>query len=159
MRVHQDLSGMSISQAIKNKQDTEQAKADDILKYYVDNYTEVYYLICDKCKQSLALEVLDLSKPNPHHHQARQVIPITDKLKSSRPRLDGAMGYQCVCGNDTRMSAVEAGIIPQGPYPSDILPHHEAQIRERIAQLNYHPDIRLKGKDIITETFRVRRIK
>lgn len=159
MKVRNDLSDLPVKTVLSRRQKQQQAEAEDVLKFYLDNYSEVYELICDSCKETLALEYRDFAKPNKKHHQAREVIPVSDSLRSYRPRLDGAMGYQCKCGNDTRVSEVERGIIPLGPHPSDILPHHVAQVEKKIAQLNYHPDIRLKGKDTITETFRVRRIK
>lgn len=154
---------------LADREAAQKAEAANVLQYYVNNFSEVYILICDSCKEKLAIEYLDLSKPNPVHHQARQVIPISNKLKSYRPRLDRAMGYRCACGNDTRVSDVEYGIVPIAklhadgtmdipPGGCDILPHHEGMVREKMSQLNYHPDIRLKGKDTITETFRVRRI-
>lgn len=151
------MSGSAVQAVLKDNEANEKAKAKDILQFYLDNYSEVYQLICDGCKEVLALEIVDLSRPNPNHHQARQVVPLTPKLKSSRPRLDGAMGYQCDCGNDTRWAKIEWEAVRHGG--AELPPHEVAKIKDYIAQRNHHPDIRLKGKDVITETFRVRRIK
>lgn len=170
MRLQQDLSGTQLGDILDQNEAEERMQAKDILKFYLDTYPEVYTLICDGCKTKLAIEYLDFGKPNPNHHQSRQVIPISDKLKSYRPRLDGAMGYKCQCGNDTRLADVERGIVPVVKIMSDgthqnppegleLHPHHTALVQQRMAQLNAVPDIRLKGKDTITETFRVRRLK
>ena len=164
-----DLSGSGLSRLLASREQQEEAQATDILKYYLDNYSEVYTLICDKCKEKLAIEYVDMSQPNPNHHQGRQVIAISNKFKSYRPRLDGAMGYQCECGNDTKLAKIEDGIVPVAKLRSDgtldipqggmeLHPHHQGLVSERISKLNYSPDIRLKGKDTITETFRVRRL-
>ena len=163
------MSGTGLHALLDRREQEEKDKAEDILKFYMDNYAEVYVLICDKCKTKLAIEYLDISKPNVNHHQNRQVIAIHDKMKSYRPRLDGAMGYQCACGNDTKLATIEDGIVPVAKIVDGVMqipqggmelhPHHLGLVQERMGQLKYHPDIRLKGKDTITESFRVRRLK
>lgn len=170
MQVTNDLSDSKLSSVLDQQERDEVARAKDILMFYTDNFPEVYILICDKCHTKLAIEYVDLSAPNPNHHQGRQVIAISNKLGSFRQRLDGAMGYKCKCGNNTILADIEDGIVPVAkrledgtvfipPEGMEVHPHHIGMVQQRMAQLDYHPDIRLKGKDTITETFRVRRIK
>lgn len=148
----------------------ERKRSQEVLDYYVENFSEVYVLICDSCKEKLAIEYLDLSRPNPNHHQARNVVPISNKLGSFRQRLDGAMGYKCACGNNTILSTIESGIVPVATRKKDgtviipeggmeLQPHHYGLVQDKIRTQGYTPDIRITGKDVITETFRVRRIK
>lgn len=39
------------------------------------------------------------------------------KLRASRPRLDGEYGFECVCGNDSRIASHEAGAISYDGKP------------------------------------------
>jgi hypothetical protein len=167
MRVQSDLTDTSMQQAIAKRHAA--AEATDILTYYLDNYNEVYSLICDKCKETLAIEYFDESNPNSNHHQQRQVIAISEKMRSYRKRLDGAMGYQCSCGNDTKLAEIEAGIVPVAIRKKDgsliipeggleLHPHHVGLVEKRIAEQNYYPKIRNRLDDTITETFRVRKL-
>lgn len=169
MRASIDHSGTGIVKHLNDREQAEAEKAKDILRFYINHYPEAYVLICDGCHEKLAIEYLDLSAPNPNHHQGRQVVAISNKLSSFRMRLDGAMGYKCACGNNTILAGIEDGIVPVAKRRSNGLlqipeggmelhPHHIGQVQERIKKLRYKPDIRLKGKDTIIETFRVRRL-
>lgn len=168
MRTYSDHTDSAIG-AVLDEAD-EKAKATDILNYYTKQFHEVYVLICDGCKTKLAIEYLDLAKPNPSHHQGRHIVPISNRLGSFRMRLDGAMGYKCACGNNTILSGMEEGIVPVAKRMNDgsviipeggmeLQPHHYGMVQERIKASKYSPDIRVTAKDTITETFRVRRIK
>jgi hypothetical protein len=58
---------------------------------------------CQKCKNLIAYIKHDDS-----------VEPVIDKngvmwLLASRPRLDGLWGFQCLCGNDSRLCQAEKG--------------------------------------------------
>lgn len=223
-----DLTHLPIRTALADKAAEETSKAKDIIQFYLDNYAEVYQLICDKCKEVLALEVLDLSNLNQFHHDGRTVIPLSNGFKSHRARLDGAMGYQCgtivetkfkkewdkfnkaiekrakkqaaldkkyqsalkkweklpikeqvktpqpqgeilpypkepegpayaPCGNDTRWSKVEYEAVKHGG--AELPPHDIAKIKKHLETISYTPDVHTNGKDTITETFRVRRLK
>lgn len=41
------------------------------------------------------------------------------KLRASRKRLDGQLGFQCWCGNDSRIASQEAGSIKHDGLPPD----------------------------------------
>lgn len=45
----------------------------------------------------------------------------TDGIISSRQRLDKTWGFQCVCGNDSRLAMAEVGIIASAPPTMDEL--------------------------------------
>jgi len=73
------------------------------------------YCDSDKCKGRLIGHIIDNGKVN----------AIADKgktyLRSSRHRLDGFMGFECWCGNDSRLSAQEKGHIgANAPTKSDL---------------------------------------
>lgn len=64
------------------------------------------YCVSDTCKGRLVAHITDTGKVN----------AITEKdgktwLKSSRHRFDGFMGFECWCGNDSRLAAQEKGYI------------------------------------------------
>lgn len=74
------------------------------LEFYKNRFDEVHIVTCDKCGTLLAIEVksAETMQPGNPHPEGRQVIPVNyDKhplamaLLAWRPRLDGAIGYQC----------------------------------------------------------------
>lgn len=74
-------------------------------------------IYCDSkaCKGRLLAHILDNGKVN----------ALADKgkiyLRSSRHRLDGFMGFECWCGNDSRLSPQEKGHIgATAPSKSDL---------------------------------------
>jgi hypothetical protein len=105
------------------------------------------------------------------HHQGRRRITLGDeeypggRLLSHRRRLDGVMGYRCICGNNTIASAPELGNVPTVTNPAGISaipviePHHEAAVRLAIARSGYKPDVEVVGNKTRIESFTVERIK
>jgi hypothetical protein len=130
----------------------EKAEAAEIVKYYEDNFEFVQLVVCESCGADLCMWVLDRNQVQSNlvnHHQGLRRIVIGDKLLASRKRLDGAMGYSCICGNDSRLSSIEKGLIEETPWngggiPS-MEPHIEAKIRQRIVATNFKPDVKDLG--------------
>lgn len=64
----------------------------------------VMQVVCGKCKHTIA----DVDKDN-------KITPVVDTtgvmwLLAFRPRLDGEWGFQCRCGNDSRLCDAEKNI-------------------------------------------------
>lgn len=158
-------------QAQAEKKAAESKKAvGDALEYYLGSseYTEVHIVRCDQCKADLCLEVLDPKQVHmwkATHHQGRRRITLGDSMMSHRKRLDGVMGYKCICGNNTINSSVELGELPTVKSPSGpaaipiIEPHHEAAVRNRMARENYKADTETNGAFTRIESFTIERIK
>ena len=144
----------------------EDAKA--VISFYKKNYKRVQTVRCNKCKELLCLEILDPEKYTAmlayHHEGLRRIELLGSPLLSSRRRLDGVMGYQCLCGNDTRNSKVELGIVPSVPVATNpamipvLEPHHAAMVRLEMAKQHYTPDVEEMGNKTRVETFTVERI-
>lgn len=153
-----------------------EADASAAIKYYMDSpeYTEVYLVTCNKCGKPMCLEVFEPATAAYYrqtHHQGRRRITLgfadapDGYLLSHRKRLDGAMGYKCVCGNNTILSKHELGLVPQtkdpkaAPYLSQMEPHQEAELRIRMSRENYKPDIEVNGLKTRIESFTIERLK
>ena len=145
-------------------------KPDDpeqVIQWYVDNYDQVEKVTCGKCKTPMCLWVLDPAKVGQMHqvhHQGHSRITLSGKLMATRKRLDGHMGYWCLCGNDSRLADVERGIIPQQDYDADgnllnpeqdmdIHPHHEAAVRILLAQKGYDTKVTQSSGKITVDGF------
>lgn len=118
------------------------------IQYYLDNYPEVEIVSCAKCKKQLCLWYLDPTQVQAHfgsHHRGMQRVTLSGRLLSSRKRLDGHMGYECACGNDSRLAELEDGIVPVQKFNKDgkllnpdvsleVYPHHEAAVKLLMAR-------------------------
>lgn len=63
------------------------------------------------------------------------------------------------CGNDTRISAVERGLVPVGAMQTTLSPFEKHQIREKILQNTKHKaDFKKVGNTKHFETFKVERV-
>ena len=119
-----------------------------MINFYKGNFRVVHAVTCSECKNTIAVELSDpLSNdllglaPNA---KGIIVLPVDEKLMATRIRLDGMLGYQCLCGNDTRSCDIEEELSPQG----DFLPHHVEAIKERMAAVDWHAPIEHKnGKE------------
>ena len=164
-----------VSQVLQEEQEPDaRAEAKEILDFYLKNYEIVQVVRCDGCGSDLCIEVLDpdqyVMNLHHYHHEGLRMIELSGApLLSRRKRLDGDMGYECKCGNNTLNSEVELGLIPSikvkkgttvmpGAIPT-IQPHHEAAVRLEIAKQHYVPDVKINGAFKTTETFTVERIK
>ena len=145
------------------------AAAQEVIDYYMKNYPQVQIVRCDSCGSDLCLEVLipsEVERNKQFHHDGfRRVVLEGSPLLSSRRRLDGVMGYECKCGNNTLNASVELGLIPHVKNASgpemipQIEPHHEAMVRIETAKQHYKPDVEVTGDKTRIETFTVERIK
>lgn len=139
---------------------------DQMLAFYKQHFAVVDVVSCSKCKSFLAFECsggdgMGLA-PN---ELGKYLIPIGDKLQSHRVRLDEAptgermVGYQCECGNDTRVADVERGLVPVGAMQTALSPFEKHQISEKIrADKNHKPKFKQVGQVKTFETFKVERV-
>jgi hypothetical protein len=146
-----------------HKPHIEQSEIDEHLQWYKDNFEHVDTVHCSKCDSLLALEV-----SGGHGVQLDRrgvaVIPIGSKLLSSRVRLDESaggpmMGYQCACGNDTRLSAAEKHHKPKAGWLNTVMPHEEHEIRTAIKLCGHKADYRRDDNVTVYEKFKVVRHK
>lgn len=129
--------------------------AQSIIDFYKTMYGEMHVVTCNVCNTDLCIEIAGNIEGQAMHPNGYTVIPISDKLLSTRVRLDGMMGYQCLCGNDTRANIIEEALSPTGAMH----PHEVAAIHKQMAAVRYKPDIKQKGNKQIRETFTVERIQ
>lgn len=150
------------------------AEAKEIVDFYLKNYEIVQVVRCDGCGNDLCIEVLDpdqyMMNKTHYHHEGLRMIELTGgTLLARRKRLDGTMGYECRCGNNTLNSEVELGIIPSikvkkgsalapAAIPT-IQPHHESMVADQITKSGYEPDIKVDGAFKTIETFTIERLK
>lgn len=158
MNLQNDLTQTAVGKLLDEREQSEREIASGILDFYLSRYSEVYVLICNNCKEKLALEIKDPARHNQHHHFGRQVIELSPKYLAHRARLDGSQGYQCGCGNDNRWAYVEWEAVRHG---GAVIQEHDIHaIKAHIAATNYVPDVKIKGKDMIIEgKFTLRKLK
>lgn len=126
-----------------------------VLDYYIAHYSEVHIITCNKCKSDLGIEIRGVVSGYKVNDNGFTVLGFGENLLASRVRSDGSMGYQCVCGNDTRGTELEEAMSPQGTF----LPHEVAAIKQRQVEIGWKPKIKIKGNKEVHETFTRERIK
>lgn len=138
-----------------------------MLEFYKKHYSSVEVLQCSKCNEYLAVEVAggDGMGMTPNEI-GKFVIPVGNKLLSYRVRLDEnqegerMIGYQCACGNDTRLSKAEIGIVPAGLHQVTLNPFEKDQIRQQIRMnKKYKAKFRRDGMTKHYDTFALERVK
>lgn len=167
-----DDAASGMKEALAKKGVDLTATAQDVIDFYLNDksYSQVHIVRCDQCGSDLCLEVLNPNEVGKHlgaHHQGmrRIVLGTNGPLLSSRKRLDGLMGYRCMCGNNTIIAEIEKGVVPQVKAPvahmPTIEPHHEALVKLQMAKNHHQPDIEksLDGKFVRHETFTAERLK
>jgi hypothetical protein len=167
-----DEESQNISTELAKTQPDITSTAKETLDFYLKDpqYTEVHIVRCNRCKSDLCLEVLNPNEAprylTSHTKGCRRIVLGTSgPLLSSRKRLDGLMGYRCICGNNTIIADIEKGVVPQVKAPilhiPSIEPHHEALVKLQMAKDHYKPDIDVSddGKTIRQETFTTTRLK
>jgi hypothetical protein len=127
----------------------------EVVDYYKAHYDEVHVVSCTKCGEDLAVEVRGDVPGLRRNDNGCTVIPISEKLLSSRVRLDGLSGYQCLCGNDTRSNAFEEEASPRGEF----LPHEVERARRKMDEAKWKPLVRNQGNKQHRETFVAERVK
>jgi hypothetical protein len=113
-----------------------------MISFYKKHFRVVNALTCLKCKNTLALE---LSEPHTNDLMGLSpnslgiiVLPVDEKLLSHRVRLDGMIGYQCICGNDTRSFDIEEELSPLG----DFHPHEVHAIKARMQDVGWKAPVK-----------------
>lgn len=117
-------------------------QSDDILAFYKDKYAKVNLITCEECGSDLAIEVLipeRQSKMMNAHHEGMTVIPIGNTLLASRKRQDGVMGYECRCGNDSRIGEAEKGVVGKGLR--DMMPHERDMVDANLKLSGSKPQV------------------
>ncbi len=149
---------------------TDSANKTEMLEFYKGQFERVDIVICSKCKEELAVELMGGDPMGMSFNEVGKiVVPISQKLISHRVRLDEAptgepmIGYQCACGNDTRISTVEEEYLPEtkaNKGPTTLDPFTKQKLRDSIRlRRDYKPKFRKSGNAKHFETFKVERIK
>lgn len=143
-----------------NPQDVE-----EMLLFYKQQFAVVEVVTCTKCKSFLAFECaggdgMGLA-PN---ELGKYVIPIGDKLLAHRVRLDEnqegerMVGYQCACGNNSKLCDAEKGLVPVGQTLVQLSPFEKFKIAEQIrADKKYKPNFKRTGNKKLIDGFAVER--
>lgn len=145
---------------------TNEADVEQMLAFYKQQFAVVDLVSCSACKSFLAFECVGGESmgiaPN---ELGKFIIPIGEKLMSHRVRLDEAptgermVGYQCECGNDTRIAEVERGLVPVGGLRTALSPFEKHQISNKIkADRKHKPDFKKVGNIKHYESFQVERV-
>ena len=146
---------------------------DETVAYYKAHFDDVSLLKCGKCKETLGLQVtprihtneqgveVPLSHGVPLDATGKGLVSMGTNLLSHRVRLDhhadGAMiGYQCKCGNDTRLSKAELHHQPKDGWGQrDLLPHEAFKLTQEIKDCGHKADYAKKDGKTRYETFHV----
>lgn len=143
-----------------------EADVDQMIHFYRNHYEVVDLVKCEKCGSFLAFELMGGDSMGVQPNEiGKVVIPIGDKLKSHRIRLDEAptgermVGYQCECGNDSRIASIERGDVPAGSALVYLSPFEKHQIMEKIkTDKKYKPKFKVEGKKKHFDNFSVERV-
>ena len=101
----------------------DQAELNAMAEFYKKQYGSVYFVRCLDCNRVIAVEVPMANGNVPT--RGRHIYGYQDLFVTTRERLDknsfGAnmIGYQCACGNDTRLAVVEQGEVPTSTMLKD----------------------------------------
>lgn len=129
-----------------------------MVNFYKKNFKTVHALTCSNCKNTIALELSepisnDLLGLSPNS-LGIIILPVDEKLLSSRVRLDGMLGYQCTCGNDTRSFDIEEQLSPMG----DFHPHEVVAIAKKMVEVGWQAPIEHKNGKIYRDSFVAERV-
>lgn len=79
-------------------------------------------IYCQKCKKDIAEVTLNMGMVRYHKENG---------ILACRLRHDGKWGFQCMCGNDSRLAKAEKGIINSGPPTKEDLAKVEANLKAK----------------------------
>lgn len=85
--------------------------------WYGERYQEVYLLRCLNCLRVIGVECAPANGSELVTDRGRALFTYQDLCLSVRQRLDTnaqgmkMMGYECVCGNQTKLATVETGLV------------------------------------------------
>lgn len=160
------------------KQDA--TELESMADFYKKQYPEVWFVRCLQCMRIMAVEVSTVGGNIPDRN--RQIFGYQGLFMTTRNRLDtdgqgGYMvGYECACGNDTRLGKHEQGHVQThtivknkegnvvsadepiralSPFEKSQL---EATIRINQASATTAPDYENKGNVVRYETFQLERV-
>lgn len=160
------------------KQDEAELKA--MADFYAKQYGNVYFVRCLVCMRVMAVEVP--SAQGNVRERGRHIYGYQDLLLSTRVRLDkneagqNMVGYECACGNDTRIAAVEQGEVPTStaiankdgkivqaaPPVRSLSPFEREQLRATVAikqaSSKKKADYEINGNVERFETFQLERV-
>lgn len=138
---------------------------EEMMLFYKRQFLTVDVVTCTKCKSFLAFECSGGDgmgmQPN---ELGKFVIPIGDQLLAHRVRLDESpegermTGYQCACGNNSKLSEAEKGLVPVGQTLVQLSPFEKHKIMELIrADKKYKPKFKRQGNKVTMDGFAVER--
>lgn len=171
-----------MSKKLAPKPTNDPAEIARMVDFYAAQNAEVYLLHCLNCKLVIGVEVGSHKADALNTDRGRGFYNYRDRTLSVRQRLDShpggrMIGYQCACGNNTTLAAVERGEVPQttvlvdklsgekvgqtAPIPSSS-PFEMAQIQATV-QLKQasgvKADYELTGNIERFESFQLERVK
>lgn len=101
-----------------------------IKAWYKKNANDTVTITCLNCNSVIAIEAQMPNRIERTHVDGYTVVPVDGKLMSYRIRLDGSMGYSCICGNSNILLPEENNL--RGQF--SVAPHVEDQIKREIKQ-------------------------
>lgn len=131
-----------------------------MLQWYSINASSVETIHCPE-DGLIALKV-DMTAPelkNKHTTEGTFVVGIVGKLLSYRQRLDGIIGYQCICGNDNMWSKIETDNIPHSHRMSVLTPDDMFAVQAQIAATKYVPNVKKLKLGYAIDKFEHRKVK
>lgn len=154
----------------------------EMLDYYAKHYLNVWSITCLNCNRVIGVEVAPVKTDGVVlRAKQRTLYTYQDLCLSVRERLDqngqGApmYGYQCVCGNNTILAAVERGEVaerhivkaPDGSVVGDTGPiagsspfeRNQQQATVRLKAAQQKADYETTGTTERYETFKLERVK
>lgn len=160
----------------------DKAELDKMAAYYKDLHTDVWFVHCLQCERVIAVEVSPALPSQANGPRNRLIFGYQGLFLTVRQRLDSngqggyMIGYECRCGNDTRLGATEKGVVPEQNILIDkegrvvqsdpplvaLSPYERAQMQEAV-NLNLSisesaPDYEVSYNQERFETFMVERV-
>lgn len=137
----------------------------EMIEFYKKNFVVCDVVTCKGCSTHLCLELMGGDPMGIAPDDDGKIrINLSSKLLSYRIRLDETpdglpmMGYQCECGNDTRIAALEEKYMPESPAnkgPTLLDPFTKSKIKEKILSSAHKAKFRVIGLEKHYETFKV----
>lgn len=119
-----------------------------MIDFYGQQYQEVHFVHCLKCNRIIAAEcapAVDNLAHQERNYGDRNIFGYQELFFTSRMRLDTnaggqrMIGYECRCGNDTRLSEPERGVVPTSTdaVPArNLSPFEQHQLQHNIINVN-----------------------
>lgn len=138
-----------------------ESEIDTMIAWYQENAKAVSTIHCPK-DGIIALRV-DLGNPdlvNKHtaHLDGAFYVGVVGKLLSYRPRLDGEVGFQCICGNNNLWTKLELEHIPTSHVNSVLTPEDLFAVKMAIEHNKYQPNIKKTKLGYTIDNFEHKRV-